>query len=95
MTSDSHVECILATNLGQILVGTDSASLEGLRRKLLVLIGNKMDTERKVVNASLFAAQVEDSDLENESECRAKKATHLGIRDTAVVAGLGIRLVLA
>jgi len=64
MASDSHVEGILATNLGQVLVGTDTASLKGLRRKLFILVGDKMDTEREVVNTSLFAAQVEDSDLE-------------------------------
>ena len=64
------MERILATNLGQVLVGTDSASLKGLRRKLLILVRNKMDAERELVNASLLTSQVENSDLKRKSVLR-------------------------
>lgn len=77
VASDSHVEGILATNLGQVLVGTDTASLKGLRRKLFVLVGDKMDTEREVVNTGLFAAQVEDSDLGMSQTLMQKKESTL------------------
>ena len=77
MASDSHVEGILATNLGQVLVGTDTASLKGLGRKLFILVGDKMDTEREVVNTGLFAAQVEDSDLGMSQTWMQKKESTL------------------
>ena len=63
------------------LVATDTASLEGFGRQLLVLIGDQVDAEGELVHASLLAAQVEDPDL--------------GVGDTAAEPGLGVGLVLA
>ena len=63
------------------LVATDATGLEGLSRQLLVLIGDQVDAEGELVNASLLAAQVEDPDL--------------GVGDTTAEPGLGVGLVLA
>jgi len=81
MDTDLDVELILGRVLHHVLVATDAASLEGLGGELLVLIGDQVDAEGELVDASLLTAQVEDPDL--------------GVGDTAAEPGLGVGLVLA
>jgi len=77
----SHVERVLAGKLDEVLIGTDSPRLEGLRRDLLKLIGDEVDAEGKLVDLGLFATKVKDADLR--------------VWHTATEARLGVRLVLA
>lgn len=77
----TQMEGILAAVLGQVLVGTDTASLQGLGGDLLPLIGHQMDAQGEVIHASLFATQVVDADL--------------GVWDTPAETRLGVGLVFA
>lgn len=61
-----------------VLVGTNSCSLECFRGQLLVLVGDHMYTEREVIDVGTLAAEIKDTDL--------------GVRHTTVEAGFGIRL---
>jgi hypothetical protein len=63
MTSNSHVESILATNLGQVLVCADSAGFKCFGGKLFIFIRDEMDTERELVYTSLFASQIKNTNL--------------------------------
>lgn len=72
------METFLSSLLDQVLIGADTSGLEGLRAQLFVLIGDHVDAEREVIDVRLLAAEVEDANL--------------GIGDTAVEAGLRIRL---
>src|SRR6266566_4354613 len=74
----SQVETFLSGKLDEVLVGADTGRLQGFRAQLLVLVGHEVNAEREVVDSRSLPAKVEDSDL--------------GIRHTAVEAGLGIRL---
>lgn len=76
VNTDTQVERILTGGLGHVLVGTDTRSLESLRRDLLVLVTHQVHTEGEVVHRSLLTAQVVDADL--------------GVRHTTVVARLGL-----
>jgi hypothetical protein len=75
---DTEVETFLASNLDQVLVGTDTGSFEGLRAQLLILVRDKVDAEREVVDVRPLPAEIEDSDL--------------GVGHTTVEPRLGIRL---
>lgn len=76
--ANSHVEAVLASHLGDVLVRANSSSLESLRGELLELVRDEVDAGREVVYRRLLAAKIEDSDL--------------GIRDTTAVARLNVRL---
>jgi hypothetical protein len=79
--TNTQVERIFSRRLGDILVGTDTGCFECLRRKLLVLVRDEMAAEREFVHGGTFTSKV--------------KYANLGIRDTTVVPGLGVGLVLA
>jgi hypothetical protein len=81
MDTDTHVERILSGGLGNVFVGTNTSSLESFRGQLLVLVRDEMAAEREFIDGSTFTTKIVD--------------TNLGIRDTAVVAGLRVGLVLA
>jgi hypothetical protein len=81
VSADAHVEAFLAGQLDEVLIGADTGGLEGLGAQLLILVGDEVNTEGEIVNASLLPAEIEDADL--------------GVGDTAVEAGLGVGLVLA
>ena len=78
MGADTQVETFLSGDLDEVLVGADTGGLEGLGAQLLILVGDEVNAEGEVVDGSTLAAKVEDSDL--------------GVGDTTVEAGLGIRL---
>lgn len=61
-----------------VLVGTNTGSLEGLGGQLLILVGDEVNTVGEVVNGSLLTTEIEDADL--------------GVGDTTVEAGLGVGL---
>lgn len=65
----------------QVFVAANTASLEGLARNLLKLVGEKVHTERELVDTGLLAAQIVDADL--------------GIGHTTTEARLRVWLVLA
>lgn len=79
--TDAHVEDILVGLLDHVLVGLNTGGLESLGGDLLELAGDAVEGDGELVDASATAANVEVTDL--------------GIRDTAVEAGLGEGLVLA
>merc|ERR1740123_1129732 len=80
MNTDSDVELILGCVLHHVLVAANTSGLKSLSRELLKFIRHKMDTQREFINSSLFAAQIENSDL--------------GIGDTTTETRLGVRFVL-
>jgi len=67
MTSYSQMEGIFATDLGQILVCTDTSSFKGFRGELFVFVGNEVDTEREFIDTRLLTSQIEDPNLSRES----------------------------
>lgn len=72
------MEGLLSGELDKVLVGANTGGLKGLGAQLLILVGDEVDAEREVVNVGLLATKIEDSDL--------------GVGDTTVEPGLGIRL---
>jgi len=79
--ADTHVEGVFARGLGHVLVGANTGSLEGFTGQLLILIGDKMATERELVNSRTLATKIVNTDL--------------GVGHTTVVARLGVGFVLA
>ncbi len=67
MTSYSQMEGIFATDLGQILVCTDTSSFKGFRGELFVFVGNEVDAEREFIDTRLLTSQIEDPNLSRES----------------------------
>lgn len=61
--TDTEVEGILAAVLHQVLVGTDAAGLERLRRDLLPLVGAHVYAQRKLVYLRLLSSEVKDANL--------------------------------
>lgn len=78
VSADTEMERLLATVLGEVLVGANTGSLQGLGAQLLILVGNEMDAEREVIDVGALSAKIEDANL--------------GVGDTTVEAGLRIRL---
>ena len=66
----TQVEGILSRGLGDILVGTDTSSLQRLRRKLLVLVRNEMAAEWEFVDRSTFAPQIKYTNLLRRNETK-------------------------
>ena len=52
----THVETVLTACLDHVLVGADTGSLEGLGRKLLELVGDKVDAGGEVVDTGTLPA---------------------------------------
>jgi hypothetical protein len=80
MDADTHVEGVLTTGLGHVLVTADTTSFKSFSGKLFILVGNEMNAEREVVDRSLLTTKIVDSQL--------------GIGDTTAESALGVRLVL-
>jgi hypothetical protein len=74
MASNSHVESILATDLGKVLVGANTTGFKRFRGQLLILIGDQMYAERKLVHTRLLTAQVKDTDLKCQQSCKKNEA---------------------
>jgi len=81
MDAKTHVESILTHELDHVLVGADTGGFQGLSRELFILIGDHVDAERELINASLLTTQVVN--------------TNFGIGDTPAKPGLRVRFVLA
>ena len=78
MDSHSHVEGVLSGHLGDVLVGTDTGSLESLGGDLLELSGEEMDARWELINVSSLSSEIED--------------TETGIWDSTAEAGLDVWL---
>lgn len=78
MSADAQVETLLSGNLDEVLVGADTGGLEGLGTQLLILVGDKVDAEREVIDGRALSAKIVDADL--------------GVGDTTVEPGLGVGL---
>jgi hypothetical protein len=76
--ADTEVETFLSSNLDEVLVRGDTGGLEGLGAQLLILVGDKVDAERELVDVGTLTAKIEDTDL--------------GIGHTTVEARLWVRL---
>lgn len=74
--ADAEMETFLSGNLDEVLVGANTGGFEGLRGQLLVLVRDKVDAERELVDVGTLTAEVEDADL--------------GIGHTTVEARLGV-----
>jgi hypothetical protein len=61
--TNTEMERILARRLRDVLVGTNAGGFEGLRRELLILIGDKVAAEGKIVDRGALAAEIIDADL--------------------------------
>jgi hypothetical protein len=73
---------LLEAYLGDVLVTTDSGSLKRLRRDLLILIGQEMDSQRELIDTGLFVTQVIDSDLWVwECKKNVRGQAYLGLHD--------------
>lgn len=81
MQTHADMELIFAAVLHQILVAADTSRLQGFAAQLLVLIGDQMHAQRKILDGGLLTTQIEDADL--------------GIGHTATEARLGVWFVLA
>ena len=81
MDTDTQVEAVLATALGDVLVAANTGGFQGLRADLLTLIRQQVNAQRELIDAGLLATEVKDLDL--------------WLRDTAAEAALGIWLSLA
>jgi hypothetical protein len=79
--TDTHVEGITASQLGDVPVGSDTGSFQGFAADLFAFVRDQVDAEREFVGSGLLATQVEDANF--------------GVRDTAAVTALGVRLILA
>ena len=66
--TDTQMERIFSRRLDDILVGTNTSSFQGFRRKLFILVRNEMATEREFVNRGTFASQIKDTDLSRWGE---------------------------
>jgi hypothetical protein len=69
--SASKVEVVLSHVLSEILVASNTGSLERLGRNLFDLIRYNVDHKRKLTNGCFLSADIVDSDF--------------GVRDTSVV----------
>lgn len=76
--SDSEMERLLSSVLGEVLVGANTGGLKSLGAQLFILVGDEVNAEGEVIDVRLLSAEIEDSNL--------------GVRDTTVESGLGIRL---
>ena len=63
MASHTEMERVLARGFGHVFVGANTGSLESLGRKLLILVGDEVDTEGEVIDASTLATKIENPDL--------------------------------
>merc|ERR1712099_63343 len=63
MDTHTNVEGILASNLGHVLVGTNTSSLQSFSGQLLVFIGHKIHTLGKFINSGLLLSKIKDSNL--------------------------------
>jgi len=70
--TNTHVEAVTTAHFREVLVGANASSLKGLRRNLLLLKRDKVDTGRELVDVGLLLAEIVD--------------TNLGIRDTTAIA---------
>lgn len=68
--TDTQVERVLTRGLGDVLVGTDTGSLESLRGDLLVLVADKVGAEGEVIDGSLLAAKIINADLWTSSKVK-------------------------
>jgi hypothetical protein len=81
VNTDAHVERVLATELGDVLVARDATSLKSLRRQLLILNGDEVSAEGELVSGGALTAKVKDANLR--------------VGDTTAIAGLDVGLTLA
>src|SRR5258706_6756356 len=63
MYTNAEMERILSGGLGNVLVGANTGGFEGLRRQLLILIGDKVAAEGEVVDGGTLAAKIVDAYL--------------------------------
>jgi hypothetical protein len=63
--TNPQVERVFPGGLCYILVGTDTGSLERFARQLLILVGDKMTAEGKLVDRGTLPAKVKNTDLRN------------------------------
>jgi hypothetical protein len=61
--TNAEVERILAGGLGNVLVGANTGGFEGLRRKLLILIGDKVAAEGELIDRGALTAEIVNADL--------------------------------
>jgi hypothetical protein len=61
MDADTHVEGVLTTGLGHVLVTADTTSFKSFSGKLFILVGNEMNAEREVIDRSLLTTKIVDS----------------------------------
>jgi len=78
--TNTHVETILASVLGEVLVGADTCGLKSFTAVVLTLQGNHVDANRHILRTSVLVAKIEHTDL--------------GIRNTTAIATLDVRLAL-
>ena len=63
VSTHSHVESVLTSVLDEVLVGSNTASLQSLRGNLLTLIGQDVGDEGVSIDAGGLVTNIEDSDL--------------------------------
>ena len=90
VSTHSHVERVLASVLHQVLVGSNTSSLQSLRRQLLTLIGQKVSHEGISIDASGLVTDIEDANLGIYLLSRRRRTTG----HSTAEAGLDVRLVL-
>jgi hypothetical protein len=61
--ADTEMETFLSGDLDEVLVGANTGGLESLGGQLLVLVGDKVDAEREVVDVGALTTEIENADL--------------------------------
>ena len=63
MHTNPQVERVFASGLCYIFVGTNTRSLKRFTRELLILVGDQVTAEGKLIDRGTLAAKVKDADL--------------------------------
>jgi hypothetical protein len=78
VSTDSQVESFLSGELDEVLVGANAGRFKSFRAQLFILVRDKVNAKREVVDVRTLSAKIEDADL--------------GVRDTTVEPRLRIWL---
>lgn len=63
MQSHSDVELILAAELHEVFVATNTTGFQSFGAQLFILVGHEMHAQWKVVDVCLLATEIEDADF--------------------------------
>lgn len=63
MQSHSDMELILSAELDEVLVAANTSGFQGFGAQLFILVRHEMHAQREVIDESLLATEIEDTDF--------------------------------